>query len=506
MSTSGIFKLITNEGVQDRMLLATDFLKRRVDAITRENKEKYIAMTQTKSGRELDAVSSMGSWEPTLTSIEKTHNIFINGSFKPFVSMAYEYTKTTVSEGSMGLGSSIAFKIPQFGDFFNDMVVNIRLTGLKSLNDSDRVRYCSLLGHRIFSKVSFYIQNNLIDDYTPNEYNAFYNFKVPPNKRIGWLRNMGQEIPNLGYVVADPIRDENREYRWFGNGNQTFKKSHDVVDLWIPILFWFRELKHAVPNIVIPFGQTKLELKIAPEIDLIAYSDGGGGGAFVAPQIERCELYTNHIFMLPFMHDIFIKNYGFSLIRVHKRQLKTVVASAGSIKLNELKWPIESMYIGFRPLANKLVSQSWHSNNALVYTEFPVPVCTGTIPTAITLGYNQVVTQRELPSVDSLELQAHGVVLFKDTAIGFYNSYMPYRFGKDINTPEDPGWFMMNFNFNPGENDPSGHLNASQAREFYLNYTSSYIGKTTETELIVLADALNFFLVANGSGILRFST
>ena len=122
------------------------------------------------------------------------------------------------------------------------------------------------------------------------------------------------------------------------------------------------------------------------------------------------------------------------------------------------------------------------------------------------LSINQVVSQIESPSVDSLELQAHGIVLFKDTAIGFYNSYMPYRYGRNINTPEDPGWFMMNFNFNPGDHDPSGHINVSQAREFYLNYASSYIDKDHETEVIVLADALNFFLVKNGSGILRFST
>ena len=83
---------------------------------------------------------------------------------------------------------------------------------------------------------------------------------------------------------------------------------------------------------------------------------------------------------------------------------------------------------------------------------------------------------------------------------------MPYRFGKNINTPEDIGWFMLNFNFNPGDNDPSGHINVSRAREFYLTYRSSYIGVNSAAELIVLADALNFFLVKDGSGVLRFST
>lgn len=514
MATSGIFKLITNEGIQDKMLMATDYLKRRVDGIIQENKKKMAQMNLEAqgSGRDVDQVDSSNSWSPSLDIIERSHNIFINGSFKPFVAMAYEYTKTPVSEGSLTLGSTIAFNLPQFGDFFNDMVINVKLSGLRSVDlVNDRCRYISMLGHRLFSKVSFYIQNNLIDEYTTHEYNSYYNFHVPPSKRIGWLRNMGQEIPTLGFVTADPRADENREYRWFGRGAQTFKPKHDEVELWIPVLFWFRDVKHSIPNLVIPFGQTKLELTISPDTDLISYSTptsppfstASPPGSYISPQITRCDLYTNHIFMMPFMHEIFIKNYGFSLIRVHKRQIKTVSSNAGSIRLNELKWPIETMYVAFRPSSNKTVTQSWHSNNVLSEIQTPVPVCTGVAPT---ISINQVVSQLESPSVDTIELNAHGVTLFRDTAVGFYNSYMPYRFGKHINTPEDPGWFMLNFNFNPGDNDPSGHINVSQAREFYLNYTSSYIDKTHETELIVLADALNFFLVKNGSAVLRFST
>ena len=367
-----------------------------------------------------------------------------------------------------------------------------------------------MLGHRIFSSVRFKIQGNLIDEYFPEECNAYYNFHVPPNKRVGWLRNMGQEMPTLGYLTADPRADESREYRWFGRGPQTFKASHDSVELWVPILFWFRDLKHAIPNSVIPFGQTRIELDISPDIDLISYSTpttapfstANPPGAYVSPKIEKCDLYTSHIFMMPFMHDIFLKNYGFSLIRVHRRHKKLMTLSSDRIKLNSLTWPIETMYIAFRPVANNVITQAWHSNNALVESRIAVPVCTGVPPV---LSINQVVSQIETPSVDTIELTAHGVDLFKSTAAGFYNSYLPYRFGT-INTPNDPGWFMINFNLNPGQHDPSGHFNASQARELYLGYTSSYINRAHETELIVLADALNFFLVKDGSAVLRFST
>jgi hypothetical protein len=493
MSTGGIFKLITNDGVQDKLLTATAVLKRRVELIKRAN----CVIAQQNPNPNLNPYES---WTPSLNQIEKTHNIFVNGSFKPFVAMGYEYSK--VQSNSKQLGSTVGFKIPQFGDFFNDMVVHIKLSNLKSVNAGDKVRYVSFLGHKLIKHAQFKISTNIIDRITSDEYNAFYNYKVPPQKKIGYLRNIGQEIPTLGYVTSNPLTDENREYRWFGDGPQTFKAEHESVDLWIPMLFWFRETKHAVPNLVIPFqSDVRLELKLAPVNELVAFANYVGDGSFTGPAVAECELYTNHIFMLPFLQEIFVKNFGFSLIRVHKKQTNIISKSEGSKVLNSLKWPIETLYIAFRPAANKDLSQYWHKNSVLTQTDIPVPVASAT-----TVSINQVRLQKESPSVDTLELLAHGIQICKKTTASFYNSYMSYRFGKDINTPEDPGWYMMNFNFNPGENDPSGHINVSKAREFYLNWTSTYIGGGNDVELIVLADALNFLLVKDGSGILRFST
>ena len=499
MSTVGAFKLITNDGIQDKLLMATQYLEKRVSRILHANEQLRKKM-QNESVTSSN-LNSMNSWTPSLIEIERTHNIFVNSSFKPFVAMGYEYSKTQITEGSQQLGTTVAFAIPQFGDFFNDMVVHVRLSNLQAVDPGDKVRYVSFLGHKLITKASFYIQNNKIDDYTSHEYNSYYNFRVPPHKKTGWLRNMGQEIPNLGYVTANPTTDETREYRWFGDGPQTFKRTHDTVDLWIPILFWFKDIKHAVPNIILPYGQTKLELQLAKVNELVAFANYAGDGSYTEPKIEKCDLYTNHVFMVPFVHKIFLKNFGFSLIRVHKRQIKTISKSEGNVKLNDIKWPIETMYVAFRPQANETLSQYWNKNSVLTQTDIPVPVSD-----AITVSINQVRIQKESPSVDSIELQAHGIKIFKETTASFYNSYIPYRFGCGINTPEDPGWYMMNFNFNPGENDPSGHINVSRAREFYLSYKSSYIGTSTPADLIVLADALNFFLVKDGSGILRFST
>ena len=38
-------------------------------------------------------------------------------------------------------------------------------------------------------------------------YNAYYQFHVPQNKRIGWMRNMGQEIPHQAFLTKEALQE-----------------------------------------------------------------------------------------------------------------------------------------------------------------------------------------------------------------------------------------------------------------------------------------------------------
>jgi hypothetical protein len=70
MATGGIFQLITNDGKQDRMLMASALLKQRIDA--------------ARSKRE---ASGDADTTPTLFDIERTHILFTNAHFKPFAAI-----------------------------------------------------------------------------------------------------------------------------------------------------------------------------------------------------------------------------------------------------------------------------------------------------------------------------------------------------------------------------------------------------------------------------------
>jgi hypothetical protein len=589
MSTGGIFKLLANTGIQDKLLTASDYLNVRINAITNRKKKS------SSSNGSLDLEES---WIPDINEIEKSHVVFINGAFKPYVTSGFEYVK--VNHTGVGFGTGVTFTLPQFGDFINDCVVHVNLKGLSAINSDDRVRYVSMLGHRLFKNVEMKINSNRIDYYTSDDYNAFYEFKVPPSKKIGWKRNVGQEIPVEGVLTGDPTYDLTREYRWFGDGNQTLKQKHDSVDLWIPLLFWFKDIKNALPSVHIPYGQTNINIEMAKYSEVIGfanYSNTLANPSYKIPSIEM-ELYVNTIYLNPDIVNIFLKKFGFSLIRVHGRFSKQISNPNGSEKLNTLKWPTETLYVCFKPLSNLQLSQHWNKCSRLTLNSVKVPIvarnlnlitdCTvNVLPAATTntlsltrvngpglslfdavyLGYDIVLTgggpafnstdilqnrytvtgsvalnsvltvtppwrngtpdstntcalftpqiavgnaqfYRETPNINSIEIKAHGIAIYQEMIESFYNSYLPFRFGEKMNTPEDRGWYMINFNYLPGEHQPSGHINLSRAREFYINWKSSTISTSAQglTSLIVLSDAINFLLVKDGTAVLRYST
>ena len=112
------------------------------------------------------------------------------------------------------------------------------------------------------------------------------------------------------------------------------------------------------------------------------------------------------------------------------------------------------------------------------------------------------------PTVETLEIAAHGVPLYRAIPAQFFNSYIPYTYGGiHINTPFDVGVYMITFNLYPGSYQPSGHVNISRAREFYLTYVSAEIGSSVpQADVSVVAIAINFLLISDGSAVLRYST
>lgn len=516
MSTGGIFNLITNDGKQDRMLMASELLSQRLAEIR-------------------EARKGLENPNPTLADIERTHILFMNAHFKPFAAIAYEYNKVTANNPT--LGSKVQFSIPQFGDFFSDMVVHVVLknptvsvTGWTAGPENVPIyRWCDYPGERLFQKVSFDVNGNPLDEYYPDTYNFHRQFYVTESKKAGWNRCMGQEqaVETVyDYAVTNPTNPQNARASFFRrDGHQTYKASHDDLELFIPLLFWFNtDPRLAIPSVAIPYGQRFINIDLASKDDLVRVAVNPAGDAattavpaITTPVVSTFDLYINNIFVNPDIHDIFIARIGFTLVRVHRRQVTNVNKSSDNVLLQQLKWPIETMFVGVRPTANYLKNttvnatgdntglvdqnmEDWHKFCQVVRQ---ASLAAGTLAGA-SASYSTVAHQ---PHVTRLSVSAHGVPLYNNLPAKFFNSYVPLQFGGwNIATPTDPGAYMITFNLYPGTYQPSGHINVSRAREFYLQYDSPYVTSNSTAELIVNAVAINFLLISDGSATLRYAT
>jgi hypothetical protein len=275
----------------------------------------------------------------------------------------------------------------------------------------------------------------------------------------------------------------------------------------------------------------------------IEYRPVISAGTISTIELSNVELYVNNLFVNPEIHDIYINRIGFSLIRVFRMHKQTVSTPTNDDKqLSQLKWPIEYMFVGLRPVwngdaTNTTMHRDWHRMCKVVdiesreHDKAEVALQQYTATTTLSSGIYATLVAinpdddcdhghisrvysiqqdryvKELKTFDTLSLTAHGVKIFDTFSEKFFSTYVPYAFGgPNIVTPQDPGCLMFNFALYPGVYQPSGHINVSRAREFYLNWSSAYTTSTCSSELIVVCKAINFLLVANGSCVLRFTT
>jgi hypothetical protein len=585
MATAAIFILITNDGKQDRILMASDMLKQRLASVKQSRRE-----------------ANMQDHTPTLLDIERTHVLFMNAHFKPFAAIGFEYNRVTPDSGGATLGTDIRFSIPQFGDFFSDMALYLRFKKAEyvptdGIDDNNKkvFRYCDYPGERLMQRVRFDVNGNALDEYNSDIYNLYRLFSIPPNKLLAWHRLVGQENPSEAFLEQESqVQPSSRIRLDYFDGYQTPKAEHEALVVMVPLLFWFnKDPRLAIPSVSIPFGQRYITITLPRASELIELvtptgADGSDHGTVPALAIDECALYVNNIFVNPEVHDIFIKRIGFTLIRVHRTQTTRVKDDSSSTLLNNLKWPIEAMFVAIRPVENTThvstdnrVLQTWHQFSKVTYDTrdvdgvassrldtvaqneikrfldvsilstlaaqlaayaalerktaqgaalFSLAAAAATlvgatpasVHTAVYLANTnvyhthpvkagssaQVIVRKTSPTIDRLSITVHGIDIYREMPAMFYHSYTPYTYGgQNIMAPSDVGAHMISFCLYPGVFQPSGHINVSRAREFYIKYWSNgAVSSESPGDLLVVASALNFLLVSDGSAVLRYTT
>jgi len=448
--------------------------------------------------------------KPKAVDIDQTHFLFINNYYKPFVEFSFEYINSTVNTKPL-FGNSIEFTIPPDGEFISDMFIYLRLSELTPLEETDKVRYADFLGHKILKNVQFIINNNVIDEYSSEYYNIHYFMHVPEDKKQGWLKCIGQEIPIEATLIQDPNNDNYKERKWILNGNQTLKNSHPGIELYIPLLFWFNKDKRlALPNNVSQYGKVKVRIDLEESNKLITCVDIINdlyNEKFNTPNIEEIELYTNHIYINPEIQDIFVTRLGFILVRIHKRITTILNKNKDKILLPELKFPMESLYLYFRPSINETGLdnlQTWYKNAILDLNYIQTPVIYDNAGTK-TVGYNSIKYYQESPVVNNIELLINDTSTYNFNGIKLYDSYLPYISDKNVITSNNNIYYLP-FSFYESKNQPCGYLNLSKSREIYLDYESTKIEQYSPVNLYIYAKTINFLLITKNSANLKYIT
>ena len=542
MTSAGIFNLlITDDTEQDSYLIAQNMLSKRLKKIKEENEKQYVIYIhnlnlkikelnlqiiqtidrriQNKLKEELFLLTKElkryqnnknDIIKPSINDINESHFLFINNQYKPFVEFGFNYIKSTVNS-QPNYGNEIEFNIQDNGDLISDMLIYIRLDKLKAFDNNDRVRYADFIGHKVLKKCQFIISNNVLDEYDRELYNIYYNLHTPEAKKISWLKCMGQEIPFIGTLISDPIIDQHKELRYITNGFQTLKKEHPKLELFIPLLFWFnRDSRLAFPNHLKPYGQIKVKIeleeaeKLMNSIDVVndEYNQN-----FNIPKIESCTLYTKHIYINADIQDIFISKLGFNLIRIYKKVEKTLLNNYDRISIQELKFPIESLYLFFRPEINELGIdnfQTWNINaiSNLSYIKTPIIYDVNGVDT---LGINNIKYYNEIPVINGFKFEGNNSSTYGGQSITFYDGYLPYISGEHIMSNKNNIYYLP-FTLHPQHMQPCGYLNLSKIRELYIEYSSNVIETYKPVKMYIYATALNFLLISKNSATLKYMT
>lgn len=511
MTQGAIFGLILRDDRFDNLITASDILRQRLDSIRVKNKAARVANVQ-----------------PTFHDVERTHLLYIHATYKPYVSVASEYARVQASgDGAAGIssaGGTLQFTFPSYGHFTSDMVIHIQVdpigTTATPTATTPYYRYCAYPGIRILKKVELRSQNVLIDDYTPDDVSSFAKFFVGADQQMGWDRCMGQQ--------------EKRDAAFYGNGfttnfsysdgPQTPKPYQPALDLYIPVQMWMcKDVSHALLNDLIPNSQRVLTCELASLQSILqcGIPSVANPGQFTPTTLPfsnlsiKAELYVNGLYVNPEIYDIFASRIGFSLIRVHRRQVSQLQTQSGQFLLDQLKYPAEFLMTGFRQRTLASNFDQWYltgatttranANNLFV----PAVIWNSALNVAQLVIRTGTDTSTLTNFVDKIGVSAHGIDIYPQSTAAFYNAYMPIRYSENsmVVSPKDTGSFMITFCLYPGKFNPSGYYNLSAGREMYLKYSlnADLDFKSGAYEMVISMSAINF-LMRNGDKIaLRYS-
>lgn len=458
--------------------------------------EKYMKAMGTKR--------KMKGEDIMITDVMRKVGIPIIKKIKTSIPVSSEYLKVSPREGSAKFGSRVSYILPQYGNFLHDIVIHVRLEGLSTTGSSTGVKYADFLGHKIFKRVELELTNKLIDSYDSDAYNMHYQYEVKDEDKDAWKRAIGQEIPKEAKVQIPTNNGTYSEYRYIAYGPQTYKTNHDVVDLYIPLLFWFCDTPDVcMGNTSLPYGQNFIRIDLADVEEIVAAYPTN---EYNPPIISIMDMYVNNIFMDGPIDDLLQRYKKTSMVRLHSISKNILTNSNGNVQLGSLRYPIERLYMGAKPLINKDNIEDWYKfyniNEIPIRTPIMIPN-PGVPPPTHILSTGDIVYKSRGETLTEYTYKAYGNDVFTANISKFANVYLPLQ-SKNLGNG-DTGTHMNSFAINPKSKEITGYFPMSSVDYLYLEYESDTISAINKAELYVCAMTLNFLCIRDGKAYLLYN-
>lgn len=447
-----------------------------------------------------------------ISSIEKTHNLYFAYTYRPFVDFANEYVRINAmgSSANLNLDSSekcISFNLTPVSNshYINDIVAHVKISSVGTKNGTNNYRYCAYPGMRLFKDVTLTSNGVKFDEYNRDDVLFINGYEIPSEKRKAWDTIHGQQRLKTAesYVPAN----QTTSVLYYKNGPQTPKTIQPQLDMFIPLhLFFCGDPSNALMGDMKANANNVINITLTDINKIIQVINENG--EIIPNGIKKVNmeisLYVNSISIFPLVYDTISGRITKTLIRSKRRQRKTITSPFGQVRLSELKFPVEYIYLGFRDPKNTEDFDRWFmfgrieevSQEDALYTpiaffnkEFEICEieCVEATPT-LTL---------ESTIVTKLGLKGDTITLYEKTNNVFYNSYLPTRYKQttQLATPNDMNMFIIPCNcLRPLDMEPAGYIPASVIKDINLHYELEDVSVENPVELVISARVMNFIL------------
>lgn len=487
------YLLSTPKGNFDEILQNNKLLVNRVQAL----KDAKTARLRA-SGKPLTDNAIL----PTMQELNVSHYSPTVSIIKPILPMVSLYEKSQVEGGTVTFGSKATFIVPYRATFVTDMCLHVKISGISVKTPAtDLVKYVDYPGHKLIKTVTIKHGNDVLQTYDSRAAHVLMTHKVSSNKRTAYERCIGQQQPSLATYTQNGSYSEVQTH--IMSGPQTYKTSHDSLEMWIPLWFWFKELENAFPMAMMnPDDPLKVEFSFAELHDLLvmAYPTGlvptyssnrdriAGPRGVEAVTVEHAELITNQIFVHPEIFPLWKKSdKSHYIIRSYQTERVELNSHSFSHKLSGLRLPTESLYVAFHPSVNTNgsglsdvdVGVCYHVNQFVTPQYAKIPI----ISTGDALAITSARYYTKKACVDKLSLLINGNYVFESYPTSFFSDYVSMQHGKSLTSDDTPDWMPIHFCQTPGEFQPSGYVNLSREREVVLEWKTDVINRNDSTTI-----------------------